>query len=262
MYALITGGSKGIGKEMAFYLAEKGYNILLIARNEAELLGAKEEIKSKFHVNVAFWALDLSLPDSPKQILHWVEKENFSVSILINNAGYGLWGYFDQISFENQQSMMLLNMNALVELTYLFLPSLKTKPQSYILNIASTASYQAVPGLGVYSATKAFVLSFSRALRFELKKTSVSVTCLSPGATTTNFTNRAGMSKSADLQATADKFSMPADVVAKFGIDAMFAKKNEVVPGFVNIITVWSTYFLPKSMIESIAANLYLKNLK
>lgn len=262
MYALITGGSKGIGKEMALILAEKGYNILLVARNEAELNGTKEEIKSKYQVQVLCLALDLSLANSPKQIFDWVKNENISFSILINNAGYGLWGYFDQISLQNQQSMMLLNMNSLVELTYLFLPILKTKPQAYILNVASTASYQAVPGLGVYSATKAFVLSFSRALQFELKKTAVSVTCLSPGATSTNFTNRAGMSKSADLQATADKFSMPADVVAQFGIDAMFAKKNEVIPGFVNKLTVFATYFLPKRIIETIAANLYLKNIK
>lgn len=262
MYAIVTGGSKGIGKEMALELAKKGYDILLIARNESELNITKEELKSKFNINVSCLALDMSQPNAPKQIFDWVSNQNISVSVLVNNAGYGLWGYFDQISIENQQSMMLLNINALVETTYLFLPILKTNPKAYILNVASTASYQAVPGLSVYAATKAFVLSFSRALRYELKNTSVSVTCLCPGATTTNFTNRAGMSKSVDLQATADKFSMPADVVAKFGINALFANKNEVIPGFVNKIQVFATYFLPKIIIETIAANLYLKNIK
>lgn len=259
MFALITGGSKGIGKEMALVLAEKGYNILLVARNEAELAAAQKEIQEKFNVKVAFLAADLSQLGASKQIFDWVQKESFDVSVLINNAGYGLWGFFDKMTLESQQNMMVLNMNALVELTYLFLPVLKTKPQAYILNVASTAAYQAVPALGVYAATKAFVLSFSRALSFEMKKSTISVTCLSPGTTSTNFTNRAGMQA---MQALADKFTMPADVVAKFGIKAMFAKKTEVVPGFVNIATVWATNFIPKSLIEGIAANLYYKHLK
>lgn len=262
MYALITGSSKGIGKDMALELAQKGYNLLLIARNEDELKTAKIEIQQKFKVDVDYMTEDLSDLAAPKKVLAWVESKKYDVSILINNAGYGLWGMFEKLTFEQQQNMMILNMNTLVELTYLFLPILKKQPQSYILNVASTAAYQSVPGLGVYAATKAFVVSFSRALTFELKKTNVSVTCLSPGTTTTNFTNRAGIKASETLQATADKFSMPSEVVAKFGIDKLMAKKAEVIPGFTNIVTVWATNFLPKSIIESIAANLYIKNLK
>ncbi|TAG18986.1 MAG: SDR family oxidoreductase [Cytophagales bacterium] len=262
MYALITGSSKGIGKDMAFELAQKGFNLLLIARNFDELQASKTEIQQKYKVEIDVLAIDLSDLTAPKKVLAWVESKNYQVSVLINNAGYGLWGMFEKLTFEQQQNMMILNMNTLVELTYLFLPILKKQSKSYILNVASTAAYQSVPGLGVYAATKAFVVSFSRALTFELKKTNVSVTCLSPGTTTTNFTNRAGIKASETLQATADKFTMPSDVVAKFGIDKMFAKKTEVIPGLTNIVTVWATYFLPKSIIESIAANLYIKNLK
>ncbi len=262
MYALITGSSKGIGKDMALELAKNGYDILLIARNEEELKSTQAEIVSKYKIKVHFLAIDLSTSDAPKAIYEWVSKNDYSISILINNAGYGLWGKFENLTFESQQNMMLLNMNSLVTLTYLFLPMLKNQPNTYILNVASTAAYQAVPALGVYAATKAFVLSFTRSLRFELKNTNVSVTCLSPGATTTNFTNRSGMKSSDAMQAVADKFSMPSDVVAKFGIDSMFSKKAEVVPGLTNKIGVWATYFLPKSIIESIAGNLYIKNLK
>lgn len=262
MYALITGSSKGIGRDMAIELAKNGYNLLLIARNADELQAAKNYILTNHKVEIDFLAIDLSTSEAPAHVLEWVNSKKYDVSILVNNAGYGLWGMFENLTFASQQNMMMLNMHTLVTLTYLFLPMLKKQNKAFILNIASTAAYQAVPALGVYAASKAFVLSFSRSLRYELKSSNISVTCLSPGATTTNFTNRSGMKSSDSMQAMADKFSMPSDVVAKFGIDSMFAKKSEVVPGFTNKIGVWATYFLPKSIVETIAGNLYIKNLK
>jgi short-subunit dehydrogenase len=136
---------------------------------------------------------------------------------------------------------------------------LKQKKQAYILNIGSTAAYQAVPSMAAYSGSKSYVVLFTRALRYELKKTNVSVTCFSPGATASNFTQRAGMQA---MQKIADKFNMDTQLVADLGIKAMFAKKAEYIPGILNKISVLATYWLPKSLIETFAANLYLKNLK
>jgi uncharacterized protein len=259
IYALVTGGSKGIGKEMSYLLAERGFGLLLVARSTEELAKVALDITEKYNVPTSFLAQDLSHVGAPQIIKNWIDENNFEVEILINNAGYGLWGMFEKIPIEFQKNMMQVNMNALVELTYLMLPILKKQKKSYIMNISSTASYQAVPALAVYAATKSFVLLFTRALKFELKNTSISVTCYSPGATDTNFTNRAGMQA---MQAVAAKFNMEAKTVAEIGIKAMFAGKAEVIPGFVNILSALATNFLPKSMIEGIAANLYLKFLK
>ena len=151
--------------------------------------------------------------------------------------------------------MMQVNMNAVVELTYHFLPVLKQQPKAYIMNIASSAAYQAVPYLGLYAATKTFVLQFSRALHYELRNSSVSVTCISPGATDTDFANRAKVGPKA-LKA-ADKFNMTPVKVAAIAVDSMFSGKTEVVTGFINKLGAFITRILPKKVIENGAAKLY-----
>jgi hypothetical protein len=258
-YALITGGSKGIGKELAICLAKKGYNLILVSRSLDELNATKSELEKSFSVKVFVKNFDLSVSNSAEQVFNWCISENFDISILINNAGYGLWGFFEDLSLESQKNMLQLNVNTLLELTYRILPLLKKQSKSYILNVGSTAAYQAVPSLAAYAASKSFVVLFTRGLRFECRNTPISVTCLSPGATATNFTNRAGMQA---MQAIADKFNMQADKVAEIAINGMFAGKAEIIPGFTNWISVMATYFLPKSIIEGIAANLYLKKLQ
>ena len=258
-YALITGGSKGIGKEIAFELAKRKSDILLVARSEEELKTTAEEIKAKYSVKVEFLALDLIKPDACKELLSWCTQNQFTINTLVNNAGYAVWGYFEKLDIQAQKDMMQLNMTTLVELTHLFIPMLKTQSKSYILNVSSTTAYQAIPTLSVYAATKAFVLLFSRGLRFELQNTPISVTCLSPGATTSNFTNRAGMQA---MQAMAEKFNMDPKVVAQMGVNAMLKEKAEIITGLVNVVSARAANFLPKSIIEKIAANLYLKYLK
>ncbi|MDX2190408.1 MAG: SDR family oxidoreductase [Bacteroidota bacterium] len=257
-FALITGGSKGIGKEMALILARKKTPIILVARSIQELELAQQEVLAAGSPEVKIKAIDLSKPESPKELFTWFKQQNIDIQILINNAGYGMWGFFEDLSMEAQLDMLQLNMVTLTELTYLFLPELKKQKQAYILNVASTAAYQSVPAMSTYSASKAYVLTFTRALRYELKNSNVSVTTFSPGATATNFTNRAGMQA---MQAIADKFNMPVGIVAQAGIKAMFNKKAEVIPGLVNILSVFGNRFLPKFLIEQIAANLYIKPL-
>lgn len=259
-FALVTGGSKGIGREIALNLASKKYDLLLVARNEEELNSAAKEISSKYGVAVKIFACDLSVENSAQTVFSWADTNSYEVEILVNNAGYGLWGYFDELSLVEQQKMLRVNINALVELSYLFLPKLKKMRSAYILNVASTAAYQAVATLSLYAASKSFVLLFSRGLRQELSKTSVSVSCLSPGATSTNFTKRAGMKGS--LEDFAEKMSMKSDIVAKIGVEGMFARKAEIIAGFSNWITAQVVNILPKPLIETIASGIYTKHLK
>jgi hypothetical protein len=151
--------------------------------------------------------------------------------------------------------MMTLNMSTLVSLTRLFLPELRNQSRSYILNIASSAAYQAVPGLSIYAATKAFVLMFSRGLRQELHKTSVSVTCVCPGATDTDFPNRAQVGPKG-LKA-AEKLNMSPETVALLATRAMLSGKAEVITGFVNKVGATLAWLLPKNLVENIAGKIY-----
>lgn len=253
-YALITGASKGLGKAMALEMAKRKFDLLLVARSEKELVALALEIQKNNGVDVRILAIDLSLNDSAQQTLDWVNHQNLPVSVLINNAGFGLWGNFDEVSLPEQLNMCKLNMDALVSLCHLFLPLLKQQPQAYILNVSSTAAYQAVPTLGIYAATKAFVLAFTRALRFELATTHVSVSCLSPGAIDTGFAERAGLDPFSKM---AQKFNMKPTIVAEIAINGMLARKAEIIPGFTNIISAYAIRFLPKSLIEKMAAGIY-----
>ncbi len=257
-YALITGASKGIGKELAISLAKRKFNLLLVARTEKLLSELAAELQTKYGITAHYKAIDLSSPKAAENIIDWCKKGSYDISVLVNNAGYGLHGSFQELSLDEQLNMMSLNMTTTVQLTHLALPLLRQHSgKSHILNIASTAAYQAVAYLAVYSATKAFVLSFSRGLRHELKGTNVFVTCLSPGGVETNFMERAGMEKSKKIVKQAKRFNMQADEVAEFGIHSMLQCKAEVIPGFSNKIGAFASRLLPKNTVEAIAKGIY-----
>lgn len=253
--ALITGASKGIGKAIAFQLAAKGNNLLLVARNEQLLQSVAEEIKKVYPIAVDCFAIDLSQQGAAKKIFDWCQQKRYAVSILVNNAGYGLSGKFETYSLTDHLQMMQVNMNAVVELTHLFLPQLKRQPQAYILNIASSAAYQAVPYLSIYAASKAFVLQFSRGLNYELKNTPVSVTCISPGSTDTDFASRANVGDKG-LKA-AKKVNMTPEEVASIAVNAMYTKKSEVITGLINKLGAFFVWLLPKRLVENTAAKIY-----
>ncbi|MEO8853024.1 MAG: SDR family oxidoreductase [Ginsengibacter sp.] len=255
-YALVTGGSKGIGKAIAECLAKKKYNLLLVARSEEILRDVAEEINKEYNVDVKWLALDLSESTAASQVNNWITKNNFQVSILINNAGYGLWGNFHELPLEDQNNMLRLNVFTLVNLTYLMIPALMLQPKAYILNTGSLAGYQAMPTLNLYAASKALVNFFTRALRYELKDTSISVSLLSPGSVRTNFMDRAGLQH---LQKTADKFSMDPEEIAAIAVKGMFHEKKEIMPGFVNRFTAGLVKLMPKSFIENVTASAYKK---
>lgn len=255
-YAIITGASKGIGRAIALELARRGYSLLLVARSATLLEETAALARKAGAAEVRPMALDLTQAESVTAVLQEVQRNNLPVNVLVNNAGYGAWGRFDTLSLEEQDAMMRINMHVPVELTHGLLPLLKSRQPAYILNVASTAAYQAVATLALYAASKAFILQFSRALRIELKKSGVSVTCLSPGPTETNFMSQAGMHHPKMIQ-RASKFNMTPEAVAKFAVKGMFAGKNEIIPGVTNSVSALLTRFVPKALTEKIAAGLY-----
>lgn len=255
-YALITGASKGIGKSMAEELAKRGHAVLLIARSEDLLKELADQLSNQYKVSTAYFAIDLSDKNAATTIFDWCNTNHYSVDMLINNAGYGLNGLLEDYTLQEHLDMMQVNMNSVIELTYLFLPSLKKLPRAYIGNIASGAAYQAVPGLNVYAATKAFVLSFSRGLAYELRNTTVSVSCVCPGSTDTQFAQRANVVNEKAVK-LAKKFNMDPVDVARIGVDGILAGKIEIVPGMVNKLAKVLSNILPDSLLEKSAAGIY-----
>lgn len=255
-YALVTGASKGIGREIALQLAEKGYHLLLTARSEKELEDLAQLIKDKYQVKASYLSIDLAAEGAAYRVAEWCTEHTSGLTVLINNAGFGVWGNFENSKLSEQMEMIKLNVDAVVGLTHLLLPSLKQQREAYILNVCSTAAYQAMPSMAIYAATKSFILSYTRALRYELKDSVVAVTCLSPGPTATGFATRAGLDIFAELAA---KFNMKASIVAEKGLKGMFKKQAEVIPGFLNIVSAVGAGLLPKRLVEHVSAGLYKK---
>ena len=258
-FALITGASKGIGKEFAFNLAAQKYNLLLTARSADELKKVCDEIKEKYNVTCHYMAVDLSQQEASKKIESWISENHFDVSVLINNAGFGLWGKFAEHSLEEQNEVIAVNISALVNITHRLIPYLRKQTKAYILNVGSSAAYQAMPTFSIYAASKSFVVSFTRALHHELKGTNISVSCLTPGSVKTNFVNRARM---LHMQGVADKVSDEPDEVAKAGLKAMFAGKIESIPGFLNYTGVFMNRLIPKVVAEKFVSKMYMKKEK
>jgi uncharacterized protein len=254
-FALITGASKGIGKSIAEQLAARGFDLLLVARSAGLLEQVAKEISQSTNKNCQWLALDLAEDRAAESVFEYCNKNQLVVSVLVNNAGYGLSGSFEKYSVQEHTDMLRVNIITLTQLTRLFLPFLLKQPAAYILNIGSTASYQAVPMLSAYAASKAYVLNFSRGLYQELKKTNVSVTCICPGPTDTNFVNRANVGTKG--QKAAERFNMSPQTVARIAVDCLFRRKPEVITGGLNKLTAFFAWLLPKPIVEGIAMKLY-----
>jgi short-subunit dehydrogenase len=254
-YALITGASKGIGKAIAEELAARKVNLLLVARDAHLLEKLTQTLKQQYAIEAHFLALDLAVPNAVTTLNSWIETNLFKINILVNNAGYGLSGPFTDYTIEEHKAMMQVNMTVPVELTGTLLPQLKTNQPSYILNIVSSAAYQSVPGLTTYAASKSFMLSFSRGLRYELRNKGVSVTAVSPGSTDTGFAARAKVGAKG-LRA-AEKVNMTPKAVAAIAVKAMYAKKAEVITGFINQLGAFLVWLFPKKLAEKTAAGIY-----
>lgn len=254
-YALITGASKGIGKAIAFELAKYKYDVLLTARSADKLFQIENEIKKSYSVKTHSLALDLTEKDASKKLFNWCNENNFAVAVIVNNAGFGISGYFEKHSM--QEVTDLLNVNILIptQLCSLFIPLLKQQKQSYILNVCSTSAYQAVPLLNIYAASKAYILRFTRALKYELADTNISVTCLSPGPTATDWAHTAKVNDR--ILNMGAKLNMSPEKVASIGVHAMFKKRTEVITGFTNKLGAFMAWLLPDKLVETTTAKYY-----
>lgn len=255
-YALITGSAKGIGRSIAAELANHGYNLLLVDIDESGLQETVNELSKRYlSIDVLSLVVDLSDISNLAQIFNWSSAYHNELEIVVNNAGFGLNGTFSGLDLDEQLQIIDVNLKALIKLTYLYIPVLTGKSKKYILNVASTAAYQAVPYFTVYSASKAAVLSFNRALRYELRNSNITLTNLSPGSTDTHFVHRAGMGSS--LKRLAKRLNMSPDEVAKVAVKGLFAGKSEVIPGFTNVLNAYLPKFVPKILTETVGANIY-----
>lgn len=255
-YALITGAAKGIGRSIAAALAQRRYSLLLADIDGITLAQTAYYIKERYAVDVQHIELDLASDDASGRLKHWSRPYHDRLQIVVNNAGYGLNGSFAHIQCREHVDNIYVNVRAVAEISHTFIPILRQQSeQTYLLNVASTTAYQAVPYLNVYAATKAFVLSFTRGLRYELRKTNVSVSCLSPGSTDTDFVNRARMGES--VRKTAARVNMSPDAVARIALQGLFRGRSEIVPGWINKLNAFLPRFFPKSVVEKIAGRIY-----
>ncbi|CDC81131.1 kR domain protein [Clostridium sp. CAG:465] len=240
MKALVTGASSGIGYEISKYLAKRGYDIIVVSRNRQALENLKNEIKT----NVQIACMDLSVVDNCVKLYENFKDEN--IDVLINNAGFGMYGNFDILDMNKEIEMINVNILACDILTKLFLKDMKKRDSGYILNVGSIAGFMPGPLMSSYYASKSYVVKLTQAIRKELKKSKsgVSVSVLCPGPVNTNFNNTAGV-----------KFAvrpLSSEYVAKYAVDMLFKKKLVIVPGFTIKLARFFSKFTPDNILAEI----------
>ena len=247
---LVTGASSGIGLELARECAVNGHDLVIAARRQQRLEDFAKIIRKEFSVNVYIFAIDLSVAGSRKKLFDQIKALDIQVDYLINNAGFGDYGPFKDSDLDRQIEMINLNIVALTELTHMFLPDMVERRAGAILNVASTAAFQAGPMMSVYFATKAFVLHFSEAIANELYETGVRVVALCPGTTESEFADIAQAERSL-------MFNMrrlpTSEQVARFGYVSMVRGKRVAVHGFLNKILTFAVRLVPRRIVTAIA---------
>jgi len=244
-YTLITGGTSGIGYELAKLFANDNHDLILVARDEAELARVKDEL-SAGGIDVITISKDLFEPDAAFQLYDEIKSQNIEVDILVNDAGQGQYGLFEDTDIRRELAIIQLNISSLVVLTKLFLQDMLQRGEGRILNVSSIASKTPGPWQSVYHGTKAFVQSFTEAVRSEVKESGIVVTALLPGATDTDFFRKAGMEESKVVQE--GKLDDPAKV-AKDGYDALMDNDDKVVSGMKNKVMVGMSNITPDDML-------------
>lgn len=249
---LVTGASAGIGTEFARLFAADGAELVLLARRADRLEALAAELRQRHGTTVHVMAADLSDPVCPGRLSDRLEAENITIDVLVNNAGFGARGEFADLEAGRQQDMVQVNAAALTELSRRFLPGMLARGRGGILNVSSIAGFQPGPYMTVYYATKAYVLSFSEALAEEVRGTGVTVSCLCPGPTITEFGQAAGM----DSTIVFRKWSMSAERVARAGYRGYRRGKIMVVPGLLNKISTLTVRVLPRSVVRKVVGRI------
>jgi uncharacterized protein len=254
--ALITGASSGLGSEFAHQLAPWAHSLVLVARRNDRLEALRAELGEKFpELSVFIYAADLSLSEDRLSFVNWLREQAIAIDFLVNNAGVGDHGSFETSDWHRVQAMLDVNITALTHLTHLLLPSLRAGGRSAILNVSSVASFFPIPNMAVYSATKAYVTSFSEALRMELRDTGVSVTALCPGPVKTEFFDIATRPGEEDQAAHYE--SMPAFRVSpaeavRTGLEAVARDRARVVPGTLLAVGVAAALLVPFFIVRQV----------
>ena len=247
-YALITGGSEGIGYELAKLFARDGYNLVIVARDRERLEQVADKLGNEFKTTVIPISKDLFLKESPAEIYAELQMKEIKIDVLVNDAGQGQHGFFADTDLQRDIDLIQLNIISLVSLTKLFLQDMLQRNEGRILQVASVASVYPSPLLAIYAATKAFVLSFSEALANELKETNITVTALMPGATETDFFNKADAENTKEFQESS--LSNPAEV-AKDGYEALMKGEVKVVSGLKNKVQTAMSNVLPDTALAA-----------
>lgn len=254
--ALITGASKGIGKELAFIFAEDRCDLILTARSGDRLELLKEDLESRYGVSVYPVVKDLSRSGAAGELFQEVKEQGLDVDYLVNNAGFGDYGAFADTSWECYEEMIALNITSLTHLTHLYVRDWKGRKKGKILNISSTAAFQPGPMMAVYFASKAFVLHLSEAVGNELEKEQITVTTLCPGPTSTHFGEVSKMSAS---QLVKNVKIANAREVAELGFRAMMKGKPVVIHGGMNKLAPFGVRFLPRKWVTRLSAKVMRK---
>lgn len=244
--ALITGGSAGIGLELARQFAAHGHDLVLVARHRDALEAAAGSLEGKYRVKVSVFSFDLAEPDSPQRLFDAIRAEGIHIDYLINNAAFGLGGEFADTDLDTELEMIQVNMTAVVHLTKLFMQPMLKKKSGRIMNVSSIAAFQPGPLMSIYYASKAFLLSFSEALAEELRNSGVTVTCLCPGPAATGFAERAGTTNS---RLFAKVGVQKAEEIGVYGYGAMMRGERVAIPGMRNKVMVQAERLAPRALL-------------
>ncbi len=249
---LVTGASSGIGRELARRFAADGSRLILVARKGDALEELAAELRKAHKIQSQVFTADLALPETPARLLAHLQAAGVKVDVLVNNAGFGAHGRFAELPLQRQLDMLQVNVTALTHLTRLMLPGMIERHHGGILNVASTAAFQPGPGMAVYFATKAYVLSFTEALAEELAGTGLTVSALCPGPTATNFGAAAG----GRFRPLAKRASMSAESVARAGHRAFRSGRCIAIPGLGNRLLAFSIRLFPRAAVRKITKRL------
>ena len=250
--ALVTGASSGIGLDLAKRFAAEGHDVALVARSEGKLKELAAALEAEHQVRAHVVTADLAQPRAAETLVAALEARGIAVDVLVNNAGYALYGAFTETDLADELNMIQVNIVALTHLTKLLVRKMVARKDGRVLNVASTAAFQPGPLMAVYYATKAYVLSFSEALANELAGTGVTVTALCPGPTKTGFQARAQMEESKLVRG---REIMTSETVARAGYTGLMKGKTVVIPGVGNRMMANAVRFLPRNTVTKLVRN-------